>query len=83
MARTSDFAVKRRSKGGAKARKQEGGLATSIHTDPVARQRDIDFLNTRNQHMREVAGKPAYAKGGRPKSAEGRRKSLAIKTQDR
>ena len=43
---------------------QEGGLASPIRTDPADRQRDVDFINTRNQHMREVAGKAAYAKGG-------------------
>lgn len=43
---------------------QEGGLATSIRSNPVDRQRDVDFINTRNQHMREIAGLPAYARGG-------------------
>lgn len=43
---------------------QEGGLATSLRSDPVYHDRDVDFVNTRNQHMREVAGKAAYAKGG-------------------
>lgn len=43
---------------------QEGGLATSVHTTDDYHQRDIDFINTRNQHMREIAGKSAYAKGG-------------------
>ena len=43
---------------------QEGGLATSVHTTDDYHQRDIDFINTRNQHMREVAGKNAYAEGG-------------------
>lgn len=43
---------------------QEGGLATSVRSDPVYHERDVDFINTRNQHMREVAGKQAYAKGG-------------------
>lgn len=43
---------------------QEGGLATSLRTDPVYHDRDAEFVNTRNQHMREVAGKAAYAKGG-------------------
>ena len=43
---------------------QEGGLATSLRNDPVYHDRDVDFISTRNQHMREVAGKPAYAKGG-------------------
>jgi hypothetical protein len=43
---------------------QEGGLATSLRNDPVYHDRDIEFLNTRNQRMREVAGLTAYAKGG-------------------
>lgn len=43
---------------------QEGGLATSVHSTQDYHQRDVDFINTRNQHMREVAGKTAYAEGG-------------------
>ena len=43
---------------------QEGGLASSVRNDPLYHDRDIEFVNTRNQHMRELAGKPAYAKGG-------------------
>lgn len=43
---------------------QEGGLATSIRNNPTDREKDMEFINTRNQHMREVAGLPAYAKGG-------------------
>ena len=43
---------------------QEGGLASSVRNDPLYHDRDIDFVNTRNQHMREIAGKHAYAKGG-------------------
>lgn len=43
---------------------QEGGLATSVRNDPVYHDRDVDFVNTRNQHMREVVGKHAYAEGG-------------------
>ena len=43
---------------------QEGGLATSLRNNPADRQKDMEFINTRNQHMREVAGLPAYAKGG-------------------
>ena len=43
---------------------QEGGLATSVHTTQDYHQRDVDFINTRNQHMREIAGKNAYAEGG-------------------
>jgi hypothetical protein len=43
---------------------QEGGLATSLRSNPADRQKDMEFINTRNQHMREVAGLPAYAKGG-------------------
>lgn len=43
---------------------QEGGLATSVHLPQDFHERDIDFINTRNQHMREIVGKSAYAKGG-------------------
>lgn len=43
---------------------QEGGLATSVRSDPVYHDRDVNFISTRNQHMRELAGKQAYAKGG-------------------
>jgi len=43
---------------------QEGGLATSVHMPQDFHERDIDFINTRNQHMREMVGKAAYAKGG-------------------
>lgn len=45
-------------------RKQEGGLATSLHMDPVARERDMDFVATRNERMREVAGLRSLAVGG-------------------
>lgn len=48
-------------------RKQEGGLATSIHTDPATRERDMEFLNTRNERLREVAGLRSLAVGGRAK----------------
>jgi hypothetical protein len=43
---------------------EEGGLATSLRTNPADREKDLEFVNTRNQHMREVVGRPAYAKGG-------------------
>lgn len=43
---------------------QEGGLASSIHNPQDYHQRDVEFINTRNQHMRELAGRQAYAKGG-------------------
>lgn len=43
---------------------QEGGLATSVRNDPVYHDRDVDFINTRNQRMRELAGLKAYAEGG-------------------
>lgn len=43
---------------------QEGGLASSVRNDPVYHDRDVEFVNTRNQHMREVVGKQAYAEGG-------------------
>lgn len=51
-------------------RKQEGGLSTSIHTDPATRERDMDFLNTRNERMREVAGLRSLAVGGRTKKGK-------------
>ena len=43
---------------------QEGGLATSIHSPQDYHERDVEFINTRNQHMRQIAGRPAYAEGG-------------------
>ena len=43
---------------------QEGGLATSIHNPADYHERDIEFINTRNQHMRQLAGRPVYAEGG-------------------
>jgi hypothetical protein len=43
---------------------EEGGLATSLRTNPADREKDLEFVNTRNQHMREVVGRPAYAEGG-------------------
>lgn len=43
---------------------QEGGLATSIRQDPVYHDRDVEFLNTRNQRFRDMVGLPAMAKGG-------------------
>ena len=43
---------------------EEGGLATSVHMPQDFHDRDVDFINTRNQHMRELVGKSAYAEGG-------------------
>jgi hypothetical protein len=43
---------------------QEGGLATSLRPDPVNHERDMDFVNTRNIQMRQVAGLQPFAKGG-------------------
>lgn len=44
---------------------QEGGLATSVRSDPTYHDRDVDFINTRNSHMREVVGKGRpFAQGG-------------------
>lgn len=43
---------------------QEGGLATAVHAPQDYHDRDIDFINTRSQHMREIVGKTAYASGG-------------------
>ena len=45
-------------------RMQEGGLATSVHSPQDYHERDLAFVNTRNQHMRELAGRQAYAEGG-------------------
>lgn len=42
---------------------QEGGLATSLTGAKETRDADVDFLNTRNLHLRDVAGL-ARAKGG-------------------
>lgn len=44
---------------------QEGGLATSLRPDPINHDRDVEFVNTRNLHMRDMVGKPQhFAKGG-------------------
>ncbi|MFZ9627417.1 MAG: DUF6321 domain-containing protein [Burkholderiaceae bacterium] len=43
---------------------QEGGLATSIHNPQDFHDRDMDFINTRNERMREVVGLRSLAKGG-------------------
>lgn len=43
---------------------QEGGLATSVHNPQDYHERDVDFINTTNQHMRQMAGLPVYANGG-------------------
>ena len=43
---------------------QEGGLASPIHSPQDYHERDVEFINTRNQHMRELAGRQAYAEGG-------------------
>lgn len=52
--------------GGIRYRKQfqEGGLATSLRTNPIDHDRDVEFVSTRNQHLREMVGKQAHAKGG-------------------
>lgn len=42
----------------------EGGLATSTRLEPEARQRDIEFIDTRNQRMREVVEKAPLKRGG-------------------
>jgi hypothetical protein len=42
---------------------QEGGLASSLRTDPVYHDRAVDFLDMENRHMREMVGKHA-AHGG-------------------
>lgn len=44
---------------------QEGGLATSLRSDPTHHAHDEEFINTENLHMRDMVGKPArFAKGG-------------------
>jgi hypothetical protein len=43
---------------------QEGGLATSIAAPQDRHQHDVDFINTQADHMREMVGRQAYARGG-------------------
>lgn len=43
---------------------QEGGLATSLREEPTMHDRDVDFINTRDDHLREVVGKRPYGDGG-------------------
>jgi len=52
--------------GGIQYRKQfqEGGLATSLRNNPVDHERDVAFVSTRNQHLREMVGKQPHARGG-------------------
>lgn len=52
-------------KGGLAVKKgyQEGGLASSLPNAKETRDADVEFLNTRNLHLRDVAGLPR-AKGG-------------------
>lgn len=42
----------------------EGGLATSIRMDPEYHDRDVEFVDTRNQRLRELVQKAPLAKGG-------------------
>lgn len=43
---------------------QEGGLATSLRTNPEDHARDIAFVASRDQQLRDMAGKRPFAKGG-------------------
>lgn len=42
----------------------EGGLATSIRMDPEYHDRDVEFIDTRNQRLRELVDKAPLARGG-------------------
>lgn len=52
--------------GGVQFRKQfqEGGLATSLRTNPADHERDVAFVASRDQQLRDMAGKRPFAKGG-------------------
>lgn len=43
---------------------QEGGLATSLRSNPADHQRDVAFVASRDQQLRDMAGKRPFAKGG-------------------
>ena len=43
---------------------QEGGLATSLRTNPADHERDVAFVASRDQQLRDMAGKRPFAKGG-------------------
>lgn len=43
---------------------QEGGLATSLRASPTEHERDFDFVNTRNQRMRDIVGLRPLSEGG-------------------
>lgn len=43
---------------------QEGGLATSLRDNPVQHDRDVEFINTRNQRLRDMVGLQNFAVGG-------------------
>lgn len=43
---------------------QEGGLATSLRTNPADHERDVAFVASRDQALRDMAGKRPFAKGG-------------------
>jgi len=43
---------------------QEGGLATSLRTNPEDHERDIAFVASRDQQLRDMAGKRPFARGG-------------------
>lgn len=58
----------------------EGGLATSIRSDPEYHARDVAFIDTRNQRLREMVDRVHLAEGGLAvKKAEG---GLAVKKDD-
>ena len=43
---------------------QEGGLATSLRTNPVDHARDVAFVASRDQALRDMAGKRPFSHGG-------------------
>lgn len=43
---------------------QEGGLATSLRTNPADHARDVAFVASRDQALRDMAGKRPFARGG-------------------
>ena len=43
---------------------QEGGLATSLRNNPQDHERDVAFVASRDQQLRDMAGKRPFAHGG-------------------
>lgn len=43
---------------------QEGGLATSLRTNPADHERDVAFVASRDQQLRDMIGKRPFARGG-------------------